>query len=183
MLGRIITWLFWAAFFFLLGAWSSTYTTGVKGFLGKGVEIGVQGFESIRHWAFGTITPKPGAPAWPAPSQISVARSAFARGDITLAISTYQEHLKQNPEDTEARGELGNVFFSTGRLQEAALAYYEVALKLLDKGDLDRARALGPAIRRGNSALADELDRKLRQPAKSDERTEVPATAIVRRTG
>ena len=75
---------------------------------------------------------------------MDAARSAFARGDVSQAISLYQNLLAQKPDDVDALGELGNVFLSAGRLQEAAGAYYETAVRLARAGDDARARVARP---------------------------------------
>lgn len=174
MLTRIVTWLFYAIVFFVLGAWTCSHTTGVRGFLQSGADAGLGGFQRVQNWALGTITPKPGAPAWKGPSILEIARSAYARGDISVAISAYQEILKESPDNLDARGELGNVLFSSGRLQEAAEVYHATAQALIAKGEIDRARALVPAIRRGNAGLATEIERSLAQPVPPAKRSEAP---------
>lgn len=60
-------------------------------------------------------------------------------------------------------GELGNVLLTSGRLQEAAQAFYDVGVALVKRGDLARAQAITPIVRRGNGALADDLERQIAQ--------------------
>jgi hypothetical protein len=62
-------------------------------------------------------------------------------------------------------GELGNVYYATGRTTEAAQAYFDAASKSLNQNRPEVAQALLPAIGQGNPALAVELQQKLTQPA------------------
>ena len=59
--------------------------------------------------------------------KLAGARDAFARGDVEGAVTQYQEVIKSNGADPDARGELGNVYYLTGRLPEATQAYYDAA--------------------------------------------------------
>jgi thioredoxin-like negative regulator of GroEL len=88
---------------------------------------------------------------------LTKAREAFARGDVNGAVSMYSECIKSNADDTDARGELGNVYYTTGRMQEAAQTYYDTAKLLLAKNEIDRVEALLPVIDQINPALVDDL--------------------------
>jgi tetratricopeptide (TPR) repeat protein len=168
MIARLTAWLFYAVVFFLLGAWVGGFSSGLRALLREGAQETQAGAEEIYRWANGTIgktpTPTPAATvaAPPPPGALDSARAAFARGDVSQAISLYQDLLKQKPDDVDARGELGNVFLSSGRLQEAAETLYETALRLARAGDAGRARALEPIVRRNDPALADKLDAELK---------------------
>ncbi len=167
MIARLTTWLFYAVVFFLLGVWVGAFSPGLRALLRDGVAEAQAGGEQIYRWANGTIgktTTPEAAPAVTAPPQgtLDSARSAFARGDVNQAISLYQDLLAQKPDDVDARGELGNVFLGAGRLQEAAQAYYETAVRLARSGDGARAQALAPIVRRNDPALADKLDAELK---------------------
>lgn len=164
MLARIFIWLFYALVFFFIGVWSSPHVPGFRALLQKGADASVSAFERIQGLAQGSISASQGSgKAFPTASQLDIARMAFARGDISVAISAYQDIVKQNPDDLDARGELGNVLFSAGRLPEAAQIFHETALKLIDKGEATKARALVPAIRRGSATLATDIERRLGQ--------------------
>ncbi len=161
MLGRIFIWLFYALIFFLIGVWSCNYTSGVRDLMRQGLQSTLRGVHGAQNWALGTVTPKPGAPSWPSPGLVDSARAAFSRGDVSQAVTIYQEHLKANPDDVDGHGELGNVLFSSGRLQEAAQSYFDAASRMAAKGDVARARSLMPAIRRGSASLAEDLEKAL----------------------
>jgi tetratricopeptide (TPR) repeat protein len=93
-----------------------------------------------------------------------VARRALGvcAGNVSEAIALYQNLLKAKPDDVDARGELGNVLLSAGRLQEAGQTFFDAAVRFARAGDAERARALAPAVRRADPALADKLDAELK---------------------
>jgi len=92
---------------------------------------------------------------------IAKAREAFARGDVNSAVALYNECIKSNADDADARGELGNVYYTTGRLQEAAQAYFDTAKLLLAKNEFDRVEALIPVIDQINPMMGDDLMQQL----------------------
>ena len=108
-----------------------------------------------------TAPPPATAPSAPADtSLLDKARANFARQDINGAINAYRDFLIQTPNDVNALGELGNVYFSVGRQHDAAEVYYEAALILLTKNNSEHASLIATAIRQGNPQLADDLVRK-----------------------
>jgi tetratricopeptide (TPR) repeat protein len=185
MIARLTTWLFYAVVFFLLGVWVGGFSPGVRALLRQGAQQAEMGGERIYAWANSTIgktspppapveasepPPQSAAPAAPVVSSpaaspeasLDSARSAFARGDVSQSISLYRDLVTQSPDDVDARGELGNVLLSAGRLQEAAGAYYETAVRLARSGEGARARSLVPVVRRNDPALADKLEAELK---------------------
>ena len=124
------------------------------------------------------VTAAPPAPAKPAPAPAATpaparsvaapavdpldgARAAAARGDVSGAIRTYEDLIAERQDDAALRGELGNVYWSAGRLQDAAKAYHAAALTLLAARRIDDAARLEVPIRKGDAALADDLLRRL----------------------
>ena len=111
--------------------------------------------------------PAPVAVATPAPAApttvdlLATARAAHARGDVTAAIRAYDDLIARRPNDVALRGELGNVYWAAGRLQEAARAYHAAALVTVAAGRLDEAAPLEAVIRKGDAALADDLARRI----------------------
>lgn len=99
--------------------------------------------------------------------KLNNAREAFARGDVDGAVTIYVDVINNNANNADARGELGNVYFLTGRMPEAAQAYYDAANLLLDKKELDRVDSLLPVIAQINPMMADELFQKLNQAMES----------------
>jgi tetratricopeptide (TPR) repeat protein len=183
MIARLITWMFYAVVFFLLGVWVGGFSSGLRGLLRDGVgQVQVAG-EDIYRWAYQSIgksapAPEPAqAPTLsPFPPQSAVAspppptapsatlesaRAAFARGEVSQSIALYHDLLKAKPDDVDARGELGNVLLGAGRLKEAATTFYETAVRLARAGDVQRAKALALSVRRGDPELADKLNAEL----------------------
>lgn len=93
--------------------------------------------------------------------KLTVARSAFAAGDMKAAIESYRAHIAANPADMSAHGELGNVLYTVGALSEAAQAYFDTATMALEQNHPEIAEALLPAVSEGNPQLADQLSDKL----------------------
>jgi alkyl sulfatase BDS1-like metallo-beta-lactamase superfamily hydrolase len=93
--------------------------------------------------------------------KLTVAREAFAAGDMNKAIESYRAFVAGNPTDIAARGELGNVYYTVGAQAEAAQSFFEVATMSIEKNQLEVAESLMPAISEGNPQLAYQLGDKL----------------------
>jgi TolA-binding protein len=98
-------------------------------------------------------------------AQLDQARDAYASGDVDGAVAAYRAYLKQNPADVDAYGELGNVFYSVGDLDNAAHAYYDAASRLIEQKQMDRANELIPLVGQGNLELANDLTARMAQVA------------------
>jgi hypothetical protein len=166
----IATRIFYAVVFFMLGAWVASVSPGFKGIMRHATETARQGFDGMRDFTSGTLrAPDPEAkpPARPPPSAPTAsellvrARDAYSRKDLLGAVNAYRAYIDRNPDATDARGELGNVYFAAGRLRDAAEMYFEVATRHLASGDIAGARALRGAVRKGDAPLGDELDRRI----------------------
>lgn len=102
------------------------------------------------------------APAIASPADpLSQARQAFAMGDLQGAIKAYQALLASNPQDINAMGELGNVFFTAGLIPQATQTYFDAANKAMDQNRPDVAQALIPVIETNNPMLASLLHDRL----------------------
>lgn len=163
MIARIVTYLFYAVVFFLLGVWSSDHLRPLSSDLDRAGRATAQEAHKLWVWARGTAPGQEPAPrAVQAPAiTLDTARAAFERGDLSAAIDDYTAFLAAHPGDPDALGELGNVYFNSGRTAEAAAAFHQSALALITRGDRARAAALVPAVRLGSPALADDLGRRL----------------------
>ena len=186
MLARIFTRLFYAAVFFALGVWAAPSIGNFGGLIDSGLS---SGFDRLWSWAESTISTTPAAktapaaplpvpaakpssaavPPVPAPAvdSIDAARGAHSRGDIATAVRLYEDLIAKRPDDVGLRGELGNVYWAAGRLQEAAKSYYGAALTLIAARRLDEAKGLEGAVRKGDPALADDLARRLAEAARA----------------
>jgi len=92
---------------------------------------------------------------------LTKARGAFESGNVNGAIDAYRQIVAANPKDIGAHGEMGNVLYAAGMRNEAAQSYFEAATLAIEKGQLDVAEALVPAIAEANPMLASQLDEKL----------------------
>ncbi len=70
------------------------------------------------------------------------ARKSFHRHDFESSISSYEQLISKTPDNFDAYGELGNVYFSQGEMKQAAGSYYEAAVILVRLGQLQRANSL-----------------------------------------
>ncbi len=121
--------------------------------------------------------------------KLNNARQAYAHGDTNAAVTAYNDVIKNNPNNADARGELGNVYYMTGRVPEATQAYYDAAKLLLEKKELDRVDALLPIIAQFNPMMADEIAQKFHEamggtvtqpPASNQYREQAPQSALTR---
>ena len=187
MLARIFTRLFYAAIFFALGVWAGPRLGDFGGLFDGVLDAGRSGYEQLWTWAESTISTTPtkptpastvesrkataAAPAvMPTPrplATVEAARAAHSRGDVSTAIRLYDELVAADTADAGLRGELGNVYWAAGRLQDAARAYNAAALVLLAARRFDDAGRLEPAVRKGDPALADELARRLAEAGRA----------------
>lgn len=103
----------------------------------------------------------------PVPVPLSVAdglvsaRQAASAGRYLDSIREYRLYLDKHPNDGDAYGELGNVFYKLKRYPEAAQNYYEVATRLIDAGHRDAVLNLMPIIEQHEPLLAALLQEKL----------------------
>jgi len=89
---------------------------------------------------------------------LAAAREAFWLHNYDDAEKNYRALTKLEPQNPDGFGELGNMYFSQGRWEEAAAAYYEAGTRLISEGRLDPARELVIVIRGLNGQQADELN-------------------------
>ena len=73
-------------------------------------------------------------------SSITQARKAFWERDLLKAERLYRIITKSDNADMDAWGELGNLYYMQARWKDAARAYAEVALRLIDKKEMQRAQ-------------------------------------------
>lgn len=95
------------------------------------------------------------------PASIAPARQAFWRRDLVEAERLYRDYLKQQPTAADAWGELGNIYYAQAKWQQAAEAYAEAAIQLLDKGQYSQAMYLHYVVRGLDSTQVARIDAKL----------------------
>jgi len=96
---------------------------------------------------------------------LAAAREAFWLHNYEDAEKNYRALTELEPENPDGYGELGNMYFSQGRWEEAAAAYYDAGIRLVREGHIDRARELVSVIRRLNGKQADELEKLISSAA------------------
>lgn len=98
------------------------------------------------------------------------ARQAFWNKDLEAAAEHYKALLEtEAASDADIHGELGNVYYAAGRWQEAGSAYFEAAIRLLDRGEANRAHYLYKVIQGLDAEHAAELGERLGIPAPQQE--------------
>jgi hypothetical protein len=88
---------------------------------------------------------------------LAAAREAYWMRNNEEAESLYRQLIDLNPDDPDGYGELGNLYFSLGRWDDAALAYFEAGSRLARTGHIMEAENLLEVIRGLESSQADEL--------------------------
>jgi cytochrome c-type biogenesis protein CcmH/NrfG len=163
MISKIANWIVWSLLTVLIVVLVYRYTDWLKPAVDKGVESVKSVVAKTPIGPFGKDT---------SAEQLNSARDAFANGNTDASITAYQAYLKLNPDNADARGELGNVYYLTGKLPEAAQAYYDAGKLLIAQKHPERVPALLPIIGQVNPALADELAQKLAQAAPVEAQTQ-----------
>ncbi|ARE40853.1 hypothetical protein RGUI_2712 [Rhodovulum sp. P5] len=184
MLLRVLVVVVLAAVFFAIGAWSGGRFPPIREAVVTGTVMagekadqawtwlrdGPVGSESTRVWHCVRDGAPQRAPDTPPAgvetvASVATAREAFARGDLKAAIADYKTVLEDQPDNADILGELGNVYFASGRSLEAAEAFHASAIALIAQGSDAKARALLPTIRDLAPSLAADLDAKLAAPS------------------
>ncbi len=107
-----------------------------------------------------TATADSGEPETPY-NVLAKAREAYWLRDFATAEQQYKKLTQLEPANPDGYGELGNMYFSRGMWDEAANAYYEAGVRLLDEGLIVQARQMVDVIRGLNGNQADELDAQI----------------------
>jgi len=94
---------------------------------------------------------------------IQQARQAFWSRDLVTAEKLYMQLIKNDVQNTDAWGELGNLYYLQAKWPQAATAYTEAALRLLDKGEYPRAMFLHYIVRGLDPRQASRVDEQLRR--------------------
>ncbi len=89
------------------------------------------------------------------------AREAFWLRDFETAEQQYRTLTQLEPDNPDGYGELGNMYFSQGKWDEAAAAYYEAGTRLLDEGLVVEAREMLEVIRGLNGPQANDLEAQI----------------------
>ena len=85
------------------------------------------------------------------------ARTAFNTGNISTSEKLYLELTQLEQDNADAFGELGNVYYSQGKWDQAGQAYYEAAVRLIAEGNYNQVSYLQRVISGLNTEHADKL--------------------------
>jgi len=85
------------------------------------------------------------------------ARNAFNQGRINQSEKVYLELTQLDNDNPDAFGELGNVYYSQGKWDEAGQAYYEAAVRLISAGNHNQVIYLQRVIKGLNTEHAEKL--------------------------
>ncbi len=92
---------------------------------------------------------------------LASAREAYWLHDYDRAESIYRELTVLEPDNPDWYGELGNMFFSLGKWDESASAYFDAGTRLVRAGRLARAGELVNVIRGLDGSQAEELEKMI----------------------
>ena len=89
---------------------------------------------------------------------LAAAREAFWLRDYETAENKYRQLIVMEPDNPDGYGELGNMYFSQGKWEQAATAYFDAGTRLVAEGQLEQASQLVEVIRGLDGSQADELN-------------------------
>lgn len=93
--------------------------------------------------------------------RLMTARKAYWDKNYTLAIRHYQQLIQENNNNPDHLGELGNVYYALNDNQNAASAYFQAALLLLEQKKPQKARLLISPITAMNRELGNQLKQNI----------------------
>ena len=86
------------------------------------------------------------------------ARESYWLRDFDAAEQHYRKLTQIDPDNPDGYGEMGNMYFSQGKWDEAATAFYEAGTRLVKTGHLVQARQMVEVIRGLNGPQAEDLE-------------------------
>lgn len=89
------------------------------------------------------------------------ARNAFNQGDMLGSENYYIQLTELDHDNADIFGELGNVYYSQGKWDEAGQAYYEAAIRLVTERKYEQVNYLQQVIRGLNTELAEKLTQRM----------------------
>jgi len=92
---------------------------------------------------------------------LKVARIAYQEGNPHVAIKIYKELIELENDEADFYGELGNVYYAIGNWDEAGLAYYEAATRLIEQNKFAQVGYLQRVIQGLNAEQAEKLAEQL----------------------
>ncbi len=95
-------------------------------------------------------------------NDLTAARQAFWQRDLPKAEALYKQQISNDNASANSWGELGNIYYLQAKWQQAAFAYTEAALFLLDKGDFPQALFLRYIVSGLDPEQVKRIDQRLR---------------------
>ena len=92
---------------------------------------------------------------------LAQARQAFWQRDLPKAEALYKQQIETAKPDANSWGELGNIYYLQAKWKQAAAAYTEAALLLLDKGDFPQAMFMRYIVTGLDPAQTQRIDERL----------------------
>ena len=92
---------------------------------------------------------------------LAAAREAYWLRDYEGAEKYYLQLIEVEPDNPDGYGELGNMYFAQGQWEQAAAAYYDAGVRMINEGMVVQARQLVDVIRGLNGGQADELEKQV----------------------
>ena len=92
---------------------------------------------------------------------LAAAREAYWLRDYEGAEKYYLQLIEVEPDNPDGYGELGNMYFAQGQWEQAAAAYYDAGVRMINEGMMVQARQLVDVIRGLNGVQADELEKQV----------------------
>ena len=96
-------------------------------------------------------------------ARLGEARQAFWSGDAVTAEFLYKDLANDFPGDATVQGELGNLYYNTGRMAEAATQFHAVGLLALQAGNIPQAMAMFGVLQSIAPDLAADLKTRVDQ--------------------
>ena len=89
------------------------------------------------------------------------ARVAFHNGNLDEAVSQYNSLIELDNDEADYYGELGNVYYAKGQWNDAGIAYYEAATRLIENKRFAQVHYLHQVIKGLDAQYAEKLQEKL----------------------
>jgi len=94
---------------------------------------------------------------------LSDARQAYWQQDLVKAERLYRVLTTKDKANINAWGELGNIYYMQARWPEAANAYTEVTLRLIEKKDMQQAAYFHNLVTQMDRGQSERINERLRE--------------------
>lgn len=91
------------------------------------------------------------------------ARQAYWQRNYDEAEAAYRQLLEIDPDNPDLYGELGNLYYATGKWKLAGEAYYQASTRLLQTGQTQQVGYLLRVLKGLDPDMADKLEQEMQQ--------------------